>query len=111
MDVVQRRVLEEDESRRELDARLDELEDAALARRVGGRIDQARLDVVEARQREEVVVLVVVERRLVAQALPGRIRVVVDLDVVRVVVRLIARHRSVGHVRHTCSRVTKCLRS
>ena len=44
------------------------------------------LDVVEAAQRVEVVALVVVERRFVAQPPPHRVRVGVDVEVVRVVV-------------------------
>ena len=47
---------------------------------------EAALDVVEAAQRVEVVALVVVERLLVAEPLPDRVRVRVDLEVVRVVV-------------------------
>jgi hypothetical protein len=44
------------------------------------------LHVVEAAQGEEVVALVVIEGPLVAQPLPDRVRVRVDLEVVRVVI-------------------------
>ena len=53
-------------------------------------VDQPALDVVVAAERVEVVLLVVVERRLLAQPAEHRVRVGVDVDVVRVVV-----HRSV----------------
>src|SRR6478672_9252041 len=46
------------------------------------------LDVVEAAQREEVELLVVVERLLLAKPSPDRIRIGVDVEVVRVVVQL-----------------------
>ena len=54
---------------------------------------QRRLDVGEAAQPPEVEALVVVERRLVPQPPVGRVRVGVDLDVVRVVVEVV-RHDS-----------------
>ena len=53
---------------------------------VGVTVDQPALDVVVAAERVEVVLLVVVERRLVAEPAEHRVRVGVDLDVVRVVV-------------------------
>ena len=54
-------------TRRELDAGLDDLEDVAAG--VGERlpVDERLLDVGVARQRPEVVALVVVDRRLVAE--------------------------------------------
>ena len=73
---------------RDLDVGLDQLEDRALARPVRLPVDERPLDVVEAAQRVEVVLLVVVERRLVAQPLPDRVRIGVDLEVVRVVVEV-----------------------
>ncbi len=69
-----------------LDVGLDQLEDRASARPVRLPVDQRALDVLEAAQREEVVLLVVVERRFVPQPLPDRMRIGVDLEVVRVVV-------------------------
>ena len=63
--VVIRRVLEDEHARRQLDARLDDLDDGALGRAVGLPLDAAPLDVGVAADREEVVLLVVVERRFV----------------------------------------------
>ena len=87
--VVRRRVLEQDAAGRDLDALLDQLEHRAATGAVGAPVDRAALDVVEAAHREEVVLLVVVERCLVAQPPPDRIRIRVDLEVVRVVVQLV----------------------
>jgi hypothetical protein len=88
--VVDRRVLEDDRAARQfdvvLDDLLDQLEDRALAGDVRLPIDRAALDVLEAAQGEEVVAVVVIERPLIAQSLPDRVRVGVDVEVVRVVV-------------------------
>ena len=95
VEVVVRRVLEDDRPGRDLHAALDELEDRSLGRAVGAPVDQGPLDVVEAAQREEVVALVVVERPLVPEPLEHRVRVGVDLEVERVVVQVassVARH-------------------
>ena len=81
-----RRVLHEDRARRHLDAGQDHLERRALARAERVPVDEGLLDVVVAGQRVEVVLLVPVQRRLVAHPLPERVRVFVDLDVERVVV-------------------------
>src|SRR5262249_40991078 len=89
---VRGRVLEDEVARRHLDVRLDELEDAAAARDEPLGVDESALAVVVAAHRVEVVVLVVVERRLVAQPLVQRVRVVVFDRGVRVV-RQVA-HRS-----------------
>ena len=73
-------------------------------------VDQAALHVVVATERVELVLLVVVERRFVAQPLPDRVRVGVDLEVVGVVVgrvgpdghgatsELVDRHRPSGWI-------------
>ena len=79
------RVLEDEDARRHLDARLDDLQDPAAPGDVGVAVDQPALDVLEAAQRVEVVLLVVVERRLLAEPCEHGIRVGVDLDRVRVV--------------------------
>ena len=86
VDVVRGRVLEEDRPGRDLDARLDDLEHRTAARDVGLPVEHGLVDVVPAAQREELVLLVPVQRRLVAQALPHRVRVGIDVEVVRVVV-------------------------
>ena len=84
--IVDRRVLHEDQAGGHVDAGHDHLERRSLARAVGVPVDEALLDVVVAGQRVEVVLLVAVERCLVAHPPPERVRVVVDLDVERVVV-------------------------
>ena len=95
VEVVARRVLHEDVAGRQLDVGLDDLERRALAGPVGVPVLQGRLDVVEPAQGPEVVLLVVVERRLVPHPPPDRVRVLVDLDVERVVVDVAT---VVGHV-------------
>ena len=86
MDRVGRRVLEDQGAGRQLDVRLDDLEDAAPAGDEALGVDEAAFDVVVAADRVEVVSLVVVERRLVPQPLEHRIRISVDVEVVRVVI-------------------------
>ena len=95
--VVRRRVLEQDDPRRDLHPALDQLEDRSLPRDVGAPVGAAALHVVEPAQRVEVVLLVVIQRRLVAQALPHGVRIGIDVEVVRVVVQLALRQ--VDHVR------------
>ena len=94
--IVGGRVLEQDDPRRDLHPALDELEDRPPTRDVGGPVRTAASDIVEPAQRVEVVLLVVVERRLVTHPLPHRIRVGVDVEVVRVVIDLVFRRRG-GH--------------
>ena len=60
-----------------------------LARTVAVPVEQAPVHVLVPAQREEVELLVVVERRLVTQTLPDRVGVGVDLEVVGVVVDLV----------------------
>jgi hypothetical protein len=83
---VHRWVLEHDHPRRQLHAGLDDLEDVAAAVREALPVDERLLHVGVPRQRPEVVPLVVVDRRLVPQALVRRVGVGVDADVVGVVV-------------------------
>ena len=108
--VVDGRVLEEDDAGRELDVRLDELEDRAARRGKGAPVHEGALDVVVAAQRVEVVLLVVVERRLIAKPLPVRVRVGVDHHVVRVVPGLHdGRHaRIMGRNAHCVKRWEHC---
>src|SRR5690606_11252737 len=91
--VVERRVLEDEQAGRRLVAAADHLEQRAPGRAEGAPVRQPRLDVREAGQRPEVVLLVAVERRLLAHAPPDRMRIGVDREVVGVVVDLAARHR------------------
>ena len=88
VDRVRRRVLEDDDARRHLDVRLDDLEDRAAPGDERVPVDGAALDVLVAAQRVEVVRLVVVERRLLPEAAERRVRVGVDRRVVRVVVQV-----------------------
>ena len=85
---VRRRVLEQDDARRELHAGLDDVEDVAAGVGEDLPVDERLLDVGVPRQRPEVVALVVVRRRLLAEALVGGVRVGVDVDVVGVEVGL-----------------------
>ena len=97
-DGVDGRILEDEPARRDLDVGLDQLDDGPAPRDVGVVVEQTALDVVEAAERVEVVLLVVVERRLLAQAPEHRIRVRGDLDRVGVVVdRTLAVDVSVRH--------------
>ena len=86
MNRVRRWVLEDEDARRHRDVRLDEFEDAAASGDVRRRVDKTAFHVLVAAHGIEVVRLVVVERCLLAQALEHRVRVGVDVDVVRVVV-------------------------
>ena len=86
---VDRRVLEDEHAGRQLDVHLDQLEDPALSRAERPGVLHHALDVVEAAHGEEVVLLVVVERRLLPHAAEDRIRIALQLEVVRVVVDLV----------------------
>ena len=97
VDGVQRRILVDEHARRHDGIGLDHLEDVALGRAEPLRVPQRRVDVGVAAQAPEVVALVVVERRLVAQPLVGRVGVDVDLDVLRVVVQ-VAQRLSSAHL-------------
>ena len=86
MNRVSRRVLKDDDAGRDLDVRLDDLEDGTFSGDVGLGVEQSLLDVLEPADGEEVVFLVVVDRRFLAQSPVDGIRVGVDLDAVLVVV-------------------------
>src|SRR4029079_18387873 len=94
--------LERDDARRDLEVGPDQLEDRPAAGLERLPVEEARLDVVEAAEGEEVVLLVVVEGRFVTEPTPDRIRVGIDLEVVGVVVDgALARD---GHVAHSSVR-------
>ena len=93
---VQGRVLEDEHTRRDVDVRLDELEDPALRRAVGAVVDEAPVDVLEATHGVEVELFVVVERRLFAQPAIDRVRIGVRLRIGRVVVEIAARRQAHG---------------
>ena len=93
--VVIRRVFKDEHARRQFEVRLDDLYDRAFGRAVGLPFDTAALDVGVAADGVELVFVVVEERRFVAQPLPHGVRVGVDLEVVRVVIR---RGRDCGHL-------------
>ena len=84
--IVQRRIFEEDDAGRNLHVGPDDVEDRPAARAIGIPVEERRLDVVPAAERVEPELLVVVERCVVPKALPDGIRIVVDPGVVRVVV-------------------------
>ncbi len=71
-----------------LDVGLDQLEDPAPSGDERVAVDRRALDVLVAAERVEVVRLVVVERRLLAEPAKRRVRIGVDADVVRVVVHV-----------------------
>ena len=103
MGVVDRRVLEEQDPRWDLDAGLHDLEHRSATGAVRVPVEQRRLDVVPAAQRPEAVLLVAVQGGLIPKAGPRRIRIVVDLDVVGVVV-----DRGCGRARaHRCPSITR----
>ncbi len=87
--VVDRRILEEEDPRRHLHPGLDDLEHRSPPGAVRVPVEQRGPHVVPTAQREEAVLVVPVQRGLVPQPTPGRVRVVVDVRVVRVV----AEHR------------------
>src|SRR5205807_5857788 len=103
--VVQWRILEEDAARRDLDVRLDDLEDRSATGPVRLPVDQSLLDVVETAEREEVVLLVVVERCSFAHPPPHRVGVGVDVEVIGIVIDALAGDRhDFGHASDLISR-------
>ena len=86
MEVVRRRILEDDRSGWQLHAALYELENRAFARDVALPVERAAVDVVETAEGIEVIAFVVIERPLVAESLPHGVGIRVDFEVVRVVV-------------------------
>src|SRR3989442_1080141 len=76
---------------------------------VGVPLDQRALDVVEAAHGVEVVLLVVIERRLVPQPLPHRIRIGVDRGVVGVVIEVAVA--GYGHAPRTVSNIDVAVKS
>jgi hypothetical protein len=89
---VDGRVLEDQRAGRHLHLGLDQLEDAAATGDERLVVDEAALDLGVPAHGVEVVLLVVIERRLLTEATKHRIRIGVDAHVVRVVVQ-------VGHPR------------
>src|SRR5262245_3421678 len=92
MDRVARWILEDDRPRRDVDVGLDQLEHPAATGDERLPILQRPFDVVVAAEGVEVVRVVVVERRLLAKAPEHRVRIGVDVDVVRVVIDVGAAH-------------------
>src|SRR5262249_58651579 len=86
MDVVKRRILEDHHAGRELHVVADQLEQRASGGAVGSPLGETRCHVLVATQGPEVVLVVAIERRLVPHPPPDRMRIGVDLEVVRVVV-------------------------
>ncbi len=93
-------ILEDDGPGRQVHVGLDDLQQRALRGDVRLPLLRAGVDVLEAAQRIEVVPLVVVDRLLVPQPSPYRVRVGVDLEVVRVVVDVGFRRGHLGP--HRC---------
>ena len=72
---VQRRVFEDENAGRDGHVLLDDLKNAAAAGDEGIAVEQAALDILVAAHRVEIILLVVIERRFLAQPGPGRIGV------------------------------------
>src|ERR1700709_2231846 len=85
---MQRRILEEQDPRRYLDAAEPDICGRAPPRPIGLPIREPAGDVVIATQGIEVVLLVVIQRRLCPHPFPDRIRVVIDSEIEWVVVQL-----------------------
>src|SRR3954468_7370304 len=88
MQIMQRWILEQNHPRRKLDTAHDDVDGGATARPVRLPIRQLGRDVLVPTQGVEVVLLVVVQRHFVAHPLPDGIRIVVDVEIERVVVDL-----------------------
>ena len=88
MKIVDRWVLEQDDAGWELDAAQDDVHRGAAARPIRLPVVKLARDILVPAQCVEVVLLVVVQRRLVAQPLPRRVGIVVDREIVRVVIDL-----------------------
>src|SRR6516225_6828355 len=88
MQIMNRRIFKKDDAGRNLDAAHDDVYRGAATRPVSIEIRQLAGDVLVAAQRVEVVLVVVVQPRFVAQPLPDRVRIVVDVEIERVVVNL-----------------------
>ena len=97
VDGVGRRVLEDEDPGRHLDAGLDELQDPAPAGDERGVVLQPPLDVLVAADGPEVVLVAAVERCLVTEAPKGRVGVGEDLGVPGVPLHLAALRLIDGH--------------
>ena len=95
MQVMRRRVFEEDVPSGHLDVAPDDLEHRTLTRDERLPVDRGSFDILEPAERIEVVLLVVVERGLVPEPLEHRVRIRVDLPVVGVVIHVGLRR---GHL-------------
>src|SRR5271166_3481632 len=86
--IVNRRIFEEDDAWRELDTAHEDVHGGATTRTEDVPIGQLVRDVLIAAQRVEVVFVIVVQGGFVAQPLPDRVRIVVDVEIERIVVNL-----------------------
>src|ERR1700738_467189 len=85
---MKRRVLEQDDTGWNLEAAHDDVHRRPAPRTVCLKVRKLSRDVLVAAQRVEVELLVVVEWSIVAQPLPDRVRVVVDVEIKRIVVQV-----------------------
>src|SRR3954453_11191103 len=88
MQIMERRILEQDDTGRHFDAAHDDVYRRAAPRPVNLPVRNLSGPVFVTTERVEVVLLVVIERRLIPQSLPDRIRVVIDLEIKRVVIHI-----------------------
>ena len=79
-------IFHEDDPRRKRDVGLDDLQCRTTPGAIGIPVHHRFVDIVEPAQREEVVLLVVIERRLFPETFPDRMRVFVNFGIERVVV-------------------------
>src|SRR6185312_8639952 len=89
---MNRRILEEDDAGRQVDAAHDDVHGGASAGKVDLPIGQLVRDVLVPAQRIEVVLVVVVQRGFVTKPLPDRVRIVVDVEIERVVIKFGGGH-------------------
>src|SRR5258708_37197132 len=92
---MQRRILEQDDTGWNLETAHDDVHRPSTSRTVSLKVRKLSRDVLVETQCVEVELLVVIERSVVAQALPDGIGVVVDIKIKRIVVQI--NRIRVGH--------------
>src|ERR1700722_4538390 len=88
MQIMKRRVLEQNDTGWHLETAHDDFHRRPAPRKVSLKVRKFTRDVLVAAQCIEVELLVVVERSIVAQPLPDRVGVIVDVEVKRIIVQI-----------------------